>query len=613
MEPRHIEKAAEFCKLVGSPNLVEYLGLDAASADSAEVRAKLKDRRKYMQGMQSNPKYKAEAVFLIKNFRSLDKLLTDLDGYLAAVRREVESENLPIVEMTIRTVLKGGQMGADQKDYLLKQAADLGVADDTFNEILRKLAADAGVPLPGEVPLDKEGEHMRPNEGDSDHGSRVDPTNIEDDYYVLLGIHSNATRDDVYNAYRRRHEEARAMPDKGAATRLLIRLDRAWKVLGDPEKRRIYDLGRKRTGPPARDREMARHNQSETAPPARERGDIATTDLTTQTSDDVAEVPTTLTKGNPQLEVVGSTNRTIELTNLEPIEESILIRNVGDGQMSGRVVTDVPWLVPSPRAIDAKRREQVIVIRIEPGGIPTAEGAGTVSIQTDHGERSTVQFNVVKPFSFTPVIALVGGVAAIGVVIILAALAFFFAPGGQVSVEIQVDPTAERVVLNGAEVGSGSMVTVSEIAAGEATLEIEQTNFKPYTSKLDLTDGNNVVNVRLEPARAFDYAPAEDARQASLDPDFVQRSMTPRKAAMDGCVAEADIGGQPGDEGVVRIYVGPDGVPMGVQIEGAESGNAALADCFTRQAAAALFHPFKDGDYAVVRYGYTLKPEANTP
>ena len=86
MNPRHLELADEFSKLVGKPHLLDYLGL-AKGTSTDEARSELKKRRKYMQGMQSNPKFKAEALFLIKNFGALDALLHDPAQYLEAVSR----------------------------------------------------------------------------------------------------------------------------------------------------------------------------------------------------------------------------------------------------------------------------------------------------------------------------------------------------------------------------------------------------------------------------------------------------------------------------------------------------------------------------------------------
>ena len=121
MNSRNLDLAAQFCELVNKPHLLEYLGLpEDASPDAAQK--KLKARRKYMQGMQSNPKYKSEAIFLIKNFGALSRVLEDPIPYLKDAKRRAESKHLPVLEMTIKGVLAGGSLTHEQEDYLRRNA-----------------------------------------------------------------------------------------------------------------------------------------------------------------------------------------------------------------------------------------------------------------------------------------------------------------------------------------------------------------------------------------------------------------------------------------------------------------------------------------------------------
>jgi hypothetical protein len=64
-------------------------------------------------------------------------------------------------------------------------------------------------------------------------------------HYQLLGVGSNASRDEIRRAYRglaqRHHPDANpGAPDEARA--VMADLNRAWEVLGDPERRRAYDL-----------------------------------------------------------------------------------------------------------------------------------------------------------------------------------------------------------------------------------------------------------------------------------------------------------------------------------------------------------------------------------
>jgi len=399
MESRDIETAAEFCKLVGKTSLLDYLSLEGGIATPDEAREQLKARRKYLQGMQSNPKFKAEALSLIKSYATLDRVLSDLEVYRKHLNLAQESENLPIVEMTIRTMLRGGQASADQITFLETQAKSLGVSGYTFRELLARLTIEA---------------NFAPNPLES-----IEPA-YDEDFYQLLGVSPFASRDDVYNAYRQRHEEARALSDRGAATRLLVRLDKAWKILGDATQRNMYDMSRTRTGPPARSRDFGDHA---TAPPARFRDDS-----TPFATPPPVTLPPTGRRGTAgpmaRMDVIGSTNREVELHGPGAVEESILVRNVGEGPMPGRVSSDAPWLTVSPAVLDAKRTEQVILVRADPQQAVGARPTAVVSIATTHGERATVQFTLIRPSSKPPYV--VGGIALAVFLVALAVVATKF-------------------------------------------------------------------------------------------------------------------------------------------------------------------------------------------
>jgi curved DNA-binding protein CbpA len=66
-------------------------------------------------------------------------------------------------------------------------------------------------------------------------------------YYTILGIPPTATLDEIRRAYRK--AAFAAHPDRGGSHHLMLRINEAWDVLGNPDKRRAYDL--QRTSPPA--------------------------------------------------------------------------------------------------------------------------------------------------------------------------------------------------------------------------------------------------------------------------------------------------------------------------------------------------------------------------
>lgn len=380
MRPEDLEAAADFCKQAGVPNLLAYLGLDER-ADVAEVRNKLKSRRKYMQGMQGNPKYKKEALLLIKHFQSLNDAVGDLAVYLADARRRAESEHLPIIEMTVRGVLASGGLTSEQEEYLRRNALELGVSEATFRELLVRVGRELSVPVKGP----KDPTPAPPPEREA-----------QIDLYTLLGISSNATDDDVRIAHQRKMAELDASGPSEAANKQRKRIEIAQKVLLNEAARRHYDLTASRTGPPSRQREFGptplgadrgrpalRPDQAATAPPVRER------------SVDPTSLPPTRLGGNPRLEILGEPVRPLRV-GFSMAVASITVRNGGDGEMGGAVVSDVPWVAIDPKRLDPQAKEQVVSIQIDPSDLPRNASAAVITIQTDRGERARVVFEITR-------------------------------------------------------------------------------------------------------------------------------------------------------------------------------------------------------------------------
>lgn len=59
------------------------------------------------------------------------------------------------------------------------------------------------------------------------------------DYYKILGVDKSASPDDIKSAYRRL--ASKMHPDKGGSTEDFQKLEEAYRILSDPEKRAEYD------------------------------------------------------------------------------------------------------------------------------------------------------------------------------------------------------------------------------------------------------------------------------------------------------------------------------------------------------------------------------------
>ena len=404
MDPRSLDLAAELCALVGAPSLFVYLEATEAT-DAAELRSRLKKRRKYMQGMQGNPKYKQEAVFLIKHFSALHDVLDDVSAYKADLRRRAESEHLPVLEMTIRGVLASGGLNADQYNFLRHNAIQLGIAEATFEEALRRAASESGIPMVGGLPTP----------------TPAPMRNQATDLYAILGLDNRATVRQIEAAYAaRRAEVERGLPDPD----MLRKLDIAKKVLSNEAARIQYDQTASRTGPPARRREFGPPGSPPTAKASHPSG---ATPIPAASAPAATAPPVRGRElgpgrvgepsGESRLEILSEPVRRVRVRGTAEARDRIHIRNGGAGPMPGVVSCDVPWVRVQPAALDAGAAEQHIeVIAV---GAQAPEGASTavVTITTARGERARVVFELQR--TQAPPIALFVGVAIVLVIAVV--------------------------------------------------------------------------------------------------------------------------------------------------------------------------------------------------
>ncbi|MEN0062451.1 MAG: hypothetical protein AAGA48_09885 [Myxococcota bacterium] len=144
--PSPFDRAEAFCREVGASDLLAYLALPP-DASAEEAQARLHEQRRRLQGLQAHPRHKREARSFIANYAALKDALSDLEAYRQEAMRRSRSVHLPVLEMTMRAVLAKGRLSPDDEAYLSRNAAELGVDEEDYRDLLARVAGELGVRL----------------------------------------------------------------------------------------------------------------------------------------------------------------------------------------------------------------------------------------------------------------------------------------------------------------------------------------------------------------------------------------------------------------------------------------------------------------------------------
>lgn len=499
MEARDFETIDQFLKIVERGDLFEYYGLPQDVTDEV-VEEAIKKRRSWAQGQQSNPKFRTEALWIIKHMSLIRRaLLEERAAYREAAQRKGIERALEKLTVFIEGSLADGVMNPTKESSILEQASRLGVPAERALE--RAMAVLSG--------------RASARGGDGGAG----PTEQIVDYYLILRVPADADASAIEEAHRARYREARDLADKMRASELYANLDEAWRVLRDGERRAAYDarrreymlaLERRAAGedgefkgflpPPPRKRrpeaETLRNLEPDPtpepepmevlltqaarvvheAPPPRasqpsrppssarptptippsevrlpqptpaaspvpvssvslaEPAQQATSSLPVPTpparaagaqeairSANSAAASARQRQRAPQLEIEGPEVHKVRAGNA-PVAVQFVVRNAGQGQMSGRVLSDREWVKINPTRLDPNRQEQVVEAVIQPTQMPRRQAISLVTVVADHGERRSITIDVER--RTLPPAALIAGLALLVALVVALVLAF---------------------------------------------------------------------------------------------------------------------------------------------------------------------------------------------
>jgi hypothetical protein len=271
--------------------------------------------------------------------------------------------------------------------------------------------------------------------------------------------------------------------------------------------------------------------------------------------------------------------------------------------MTGRISCDEPWATVEPRQINPNQTEQVITVSFDPAKIPGDQGVAVVRVVTDRGERADISFEVHQKRS--PMVVWVVGLVGV-VTVVSAGLWLASAPS---SLDIQIEPWATEIVINGQAVGPGGGTHIAE-ATYPLAISVSHPNFEAWNTTLQGPPADDILAISLKLSNAMTFVPGKPLQNPPL-----RRVTVPKTEARDivgarGPHFDACISAAAGEAevlaGALWVHVGKDGVANGMVLEGAALDKPGVKTCLQRQAAAIVLNPLEGGDYASVRYNYSV-------
>lgn len=611
MTPKDIAEFDRFLSTVGKADLFDYFGVPP-EASSDDVAAAIQKRRGWAQGQQANPKYKAEALWVIKNVSRVRRaLLENRSDYRAHIQGKTQEQQREVLRMVIFGALVGGVLTRASESAVAREGAKLGLPDDVIDETIEAMLRE--------------------------HGARREADAGADapfvDYYAILRLSVDADQADIDRAYRDRYREALQLTDKARAEVLQGHLDQALKVLKDPGLRVRHDAKRAdlvgeedslspptlgtHGGAPERELEASdTHHRIQfrdgDAPepelptpsvPAPPDGISSTLGFTDHKRSSM-ELKAILQVDGPEVVPLSVRSR--------PLTHTVVVRKDGDGRLPGRVMVDRDWVEVQPTRLDPTASEQNILVTVYPERMTRRRAVALVTFTTDDSQRQAVTLEVQRA-STTPL--LVGGAAAALLLLGVGGALFFQSPPEQTvqsaQLQITVDPPAGQITVDNKPVGEGSVTITDGLEPGAtAFVRVALDGYRPWSESVTLPGPGESLRLSpsLELSERVNFVPGTDDVEGTLDDAAASATLATVDDALVACARDHGAPTGAASTLAVSVYVDNRGVVVGAEVEpdGFDS-NPELTGCARRQLRA-LKMPFVQGDYARVNRRVRVPP-----
>lgn len=639
LEPRELDELDRFLAERGVGSLFEYLEL-SEDADGDSTEEAIAKRRRWAQGQQANPKFRTEALWVIKNARLMRKVLGEArTAYKQALSQRTAQAAAESLGPFIQGILATGSLTPQGEDAIRAKAAELGLDRAQTDDQIRTWLERTGV--------------QREVRGGAQ------PAAFHD-WYALLDVPPDAPVDVIEQAYRRKYRWARQLRDTRQANQIYSHLDEAWRILKSPGNRARYDKSRKKAitqgdsvaapelelslggAPPAAstslrlrteedepsdttDRSMAPSRPTIPSdrptnpgvPEALERSEPSGRHRSApRPPEDLAKVamevsgrarPRRPDQAGPRLVVEGPTERAVKVGRT-PAQVQLIVRNTGEGQLQGTVHADRDWVEVNPSTLDPNRRQQTVTVTIHPSRMPRRQAVCYIGISANRGQRASVTLQVTRPDS-RPVWAL-----AVGLLLSLVGLAFLLVGplgGGEdpepARLVVEVDPPGAEIFVDGQLQSSNGLLDLGEGLPADRAVElrVELDGFESWSRQVTIPPGQTLeVAPELVLADPMAMTEVDAAERGEIDMDGVKAALSERRSRLEACLARHAEVSEPGTTlGLrFRVRVKSTGTAVGYEAEEREGVEPSVDDCVKRELRA-IRYPLVPGQYGEFSYG----------
>ena len=261
---------------------------------------------------------------------------------------------------------RDGELDSKEKSHLVEEGKDAGLTESETLFLISQWVLETGV------------KEVFEKTDNTSTGSIPFDELLGKTYYEIFGVSRDADYAEIKKVYESEYKKYNDARDKARANARWVQISEGWEILKDKEKRRLYNEKIDRP-PEVDDRE-------------------------------------------PVLKVISDMGGYVykDVRKGKIVNQKIVIKNCGGGQLKGKIVSNVNWLVLERDNLTYKH-EQTLEISVQTSKIPvnTYDTKGSITIDTNGGPPYSISFRVIledleiaaERFkkTYVPLIAVVAG------------------------------------------------------------------------------------------------------------------------------------------------------------------------------------------------------------